>query len=165
MTDKKYELTGEPNAAGLRRIRALRDLPGVRAGDLGGWVASEANLSHGGAAWVYDGARVYGGARVSDGARVYDDAQVSKGRHIIVAGPLASADCTATLYRTITGHHLQVGCWDGTLPEFRSLIAGDEWPEARTEEQRALHRPELEAFAALCEARVASWGTDGGEGR
>lgn len=45
----KYELTGEVNDQGLRRIRALRDIPryGVKAGDLGGWVKNEDNLNLG----------------------------------------------------------------------------------------------------------------------
>ena len=75
----KYELTGERNAEGLYRIRALRDIPrhGVRAGDLGGWVAGEANLAQDGDCWVADDAQVFGGARVYGQARVYDDAQVS----------------------------------------------------------------------------------------
>ncbi|HGF4559044.1 TPA: hypothetical protein ACF360_004247, partial [Escherichia coli] len=52
----------------LYRIRALRDIPqrGVKAGDRGGWVAGEHNLSQD------DDACVYGNARVYDDAWVYD---------------------------------------------------------------------------------------------
>jgi hypothetical protein len=86
----KYELLEKDEETGLFRIRALRDIPeaGVKAGDLGGFVGSEGNLSQEGGAWVYRYARVsdcarvsgyaqvYGDARVSDVARVHGDAQV-----------------------------------------------------------------------------------------
>ena len=68
---KKYELTGETKEIGgvtLHRIRALVDIPGndVKAGDLGGWIEVERNLSQKGAAWVADEARVMGEALVMD---------------------------------------------------------------------------------------------------
>lgn len=56
---KKYELTDATkviNGVTLHRIRALIDIPvhGVKAGDLGGWIEAERNLSQKGAAWVAD---------------------------------------------------------------------------------------------------------------
>ena len=76
----KYELTDEryPSDSRLRRIRALRDIPrfGVAAGDVGGFVESEGNLSQGGDCWVYGSALVYGSARVCGSARVYGSARV-----------------------------------------------------------------------------------------
>jgi hypothetical protein len=53
----KYEMTDETrehDGRVLRRIRALRAIPqgNVMAGDLGGWIAGEANLSHVGECWV-----------------------------------------------------------------------------------------------------------------
>ncbi|HHW7265076.1 hypothetical protein JHX32_19210 [Escherichia coli] len=91
---KKYELLKDQtvffDGVTLYRIRALRDIPWrcVNAGDLGGYVESERNLSQGGNAWVYGDAKVSGDARVfgdaqvhdkaviSNNAQVYDDAQV-----------------------------------------------------------------------------------------
>ncbi|MBL6363775.1 hypothetical protein JNB48_19390 [Escherichia coli] len=91
---EKYELvkdlTMDVDGVTLYRIRALRDIPhhDVEAGDLGGWVEGEHNLSqHGdswvgdnakvsGAAWVFENAWVYGDAQVYDNARVFGDAQV-----------------------------------------------------------------------------------------
>jgi hypothetical protein len=78
---KKYELTAETKEIGgkiLHRIRALVDIPGndVKAGDLGGWIEVERNLSQKGAAWVADEARVMGEALVMDSARVTDTALV-----------------------------------------------------------------------------------------
>ena len=67
---KKYELTDETMVVGgitLHRIRALVAIAviGVAAGDLGGWIEREDNLSQvSGNAWVYGNARVYGDAQV-----------------------------------------------------------------------------------------------------
>lgn len=45
-------------------------------GEIGGWIESEANLSHEGDCWVSDDAKVYDAARVSDDAKVSGNAQV-----------------------------------------------------------------------------------------
>ena len=77
--DKKYELTNETRefqGRVLHRIRALKDFGGVRAGDLGGWVEKEDNLSQLGACWVYENALVCGKARVGGKAQVYGNAWV-----------------------------------------------------------------------------------------
>ena len=66
----------------LYRIRALKDFGDVKAGDLGGYIESERNLSQEGDCWVYDKAKVtdeakiYGNASVGDNAEVYDNTQV-----------------------------------------------------------------------------------------
>lgn len=47
--NKKYELideTQEWNGRILHRIRALADFGDVKAGELGGWIEKEENLSH-----------------------------------------------------------------------------------------------------------------------
>ena len=80
---KKYELTNETKtlAGGtvLHRIRTLRDIPrfGVKAGELGGFVEGENNLSQDGYAWVSGDARVFGNAKISGDAEVYGKAFVS----------------------------------------------------------------------------------------
>ncbi len=89
----KYEIT--PNyitifKLPLFRIRALRDIPsaGVKAGDLGGYIENEENLSQEGRCWiggeacvycksyVFGDAQVYGNAHVFDHAQIYGNAQV-----------------------------------------------------------------------------------------
>ena len=76
---KKYELTNETKtlAGGtvLHRIRALRDIPrsGVKAGELGGFVEGENNLSQDGDAWIFCNANVYGNAEVYDNSKVSGD--------------------------------------------------------------------------------------------
>ena len=67
---KKYEYTGEQkeiSGVTLHQIRAVRDFGGVHAGEIGGWIGSEKNLSHKNDAWVFGDARVYGRARVYGG--------------------------------------------------------------------------------------------------
>ena len=77
---KKYELikTDSIQHCGvtLYRIKALIDFSHVKAGQVGGYVENEENLSQEGNAWVYDNAHVYGKARVYGNACVYDDACV-----------------------------------------------------------------------------------------
>ena len=76
---KKYELTSESmNVFGktLYRIKALVSFADVNAGDLGGFIEKEQNLSHEGSAWVYGDAQVCGNAWVCGNARVYGDAWV-----------------------------------------------------------------------------------------
>lgn len=78
--EKKYELTDETIKVGchvLHRIRAVRDFGDVKAGDLGGWIESEGNLSHSGDCWVYGGSCVFENARVYGDAEVYNNAHVS----------------------------------------------------------------------------------------
>lgn len=85
---KKYELTDETKVIDdvtLHRIRALIDIPlhGVKAGDLGGWIEAERNLSQKGTAWVADeawvadNAWVFGNAWVADRARMFGEAWAS----------------------------------------------------------------------------------------
>ena len=69
--EKKYKLTEETKewcGRTLHRIEALKDFGDVKAGDKGGWIEKEENLSHQGDAWVY------GNAQVSGNAKVYDNA-------------------------------------------------------------------------------------------
>ena len=78
--DKKYEILLEDKIEYKRKtlykIRALRDFSNVKAGDIGGYIESEKNLSHHGSCWVYDNAWVYESSKVYDNARVYGNAEV-----------------------------------------------------------------------------------------
>jgi len=102
----KYELTDEINAGGLRRIRALRDIParGVRANDLGGWVAGEHSLSHDGYAWVFGNAQVFG----------------------VNACAARSDGYTFSVVATPTGPHICAGCRYLSLPNAR-----EHWTKTR----------------------------------
>ena len=83
---KKYELTAETKVVcgkTLHRIKALISFGCIEAGELGGWIEKEENLSHDGNAWVsgnaevYGNAKVYGNAEVCGNAEVYGNAWVS----------------------------------------------------------------------------------------
>lgn len=76
---KKYQLTNETkthNGKLLHRIESLRDFGDVEAGNLGGWVESENNLSHEGDCWVYDEAMVFDNARITENVRVKGTSRV-----------------------------------------------------------------------------------------
>jgi carbonic anhydrase/acetyltransferase-like protein (isoleucine patch superfamily) len=77
---KKYTLLrGDTIRRGgqkLYRIKAVKSFGSVKKGDLGGYIATEENLSQEGAAWVYGDAQVYGRAWVYGNAMVFGDAQV-----------------------------------------------------------------------------------------
>ena len=141
---KKYELTEETtNIFGktLHRIRATRDFSNVHAGDLGGFIEDERNLSHDENAWVGDEARVdgnalvygnawaYGEARVSGNALVSGDARVCgkalvKGtRDIYWISCIGSRDGTTTFFRNANnGISVSCGCFYGTIDEFAAAV-------------------------------------------
>ena len=82
---KKYEFTGETkvskaNEVGggkdgivLHQIRAIRDFGEVKAGDLGGWIESEQNLSHQFNSWVDANGEIYGNILLADNAYINCD--------------------------------------------------------------------------------------------
>ena len=56
---KKYEFTGEVKTwlgRTLHQIRAVVSFGETNAGEVGGWIEKEENLSHDGNAWVYGNA-------------------------------------------------------------------------------------------------------------
>ena len=72
LQDDKIEVSGRT----LYRIRALKDFKGAKAGDLGGYIEGESNLSQEDNCWVCGDAWVCGNARVYDNARVCGEAYV-----------------------------------------------------------------------------------------
>lgn len=86
MTNKKYKLGESKQFRGvyLSQIVALRDFADVKAGDVGGWIESERNLSHEGDCWIFNEAIVYELAMVSGNAKVFNEAIV--GGQIAVYG-------------------------------------------------------------------------------
>ena len=78
---KKYSFTGETlnwNGVILHRIKANIGIffYNIRAGDLGGWIESEENLSQYGDAWVGGEAKVYNSAHICGSVFVGEKAQV-----------------------------------------------------------------------------------------
>ena len=76
----KYELTEETKEVRgitVHRIKALKDFGDVKAGDFGGWIEAERNLSQHSECWVSGNAKVSGYAMVSGDAIVSGNAKVS----------------------------------------------------------------------------------------
>lgn len=77
---QKYKLNRDINLRigekTVYMIEALRDFGDVSAGDLGGFIESEDNLSHDGNCWVYHNAMVYSNGRVNQDAKIKDQARV-----------------------------------------------------------------------------------------
>lgn len=142
---KKFELTTEfiTNAFGkkLFRIKALVEFGDVKAGELGGYVEKEENVSQDGNAWVSGDARVYGNAWVHGNAKVFDNAEVSGDARVygnarvsgnawvygdadyaLVQGFGTEFRCT-TFYR---GKNKKImvncGCFHGDLEGFRKQV-------------------------------------------
>ena len=77
---KKYELLKdvhiEYEGHTLYRIRALKDFNNISAGDIGGYIEHEKNLSQYSKCWVYDEAKVYGNAHIFGNAKIFDNVNV-----------------------------------------------------------------------------------------
>ena len=118
--NNKYEFTGETleyEGKTLHRIRALRDFGDVKAGEVGGWVESEANLSHKNLAWISDN------ARVTDNARVSGNARVSATKDYCTCGPIGSRNDYTTVFRdSKLGVRVVCGCFSGSLDDFEKAV-------------------------------------------
>ena len=129
---KKYELTEETKVIGgktLFRIRALRSFGDIKAGDLGGFIENERNLSHEGNAWVSgdarveDNARVDGDAWVDGNAQVSGDGLINSNNDYLCEKGLGSHNRSASFFKCKDGHiHVLCGCFDGNLDEFENKV-------------------------------------------
>ena len=141
---KKYELTDDSitfMGRKLFRIRAIRSFSNVAAGDLGGYVEKEENLSHDGDAWIYNDARIFddarildyaricgkacvcGDARVCDNAWIFDDARISGDADYLYLKGLGSENRNTTFFKCEDGHiHVSCGCFSGNLAEFETKV-------------------------------------------
>jgi len=126
---KKFELTSEFNlnffGRKFFRIKALVNIEryGVKAGDLGGWVEKEDNLSQSGNAWVSGNAEVSGNAWVSGDAVVSGNAKVSGDADYAVIKGFGTVYRPTTFFRCHDGEvRVTCGCFYGTIDEFREQV-------------------------------------------
>ena len=124
---KKFKLTSEfiVDISGVKlfRIKALIEFGNVKAGDLGGYIEKEENLSHMGDAWVSDDARISGNAQVFGNARVFGYAWVSGDKDYAYAHGFGSCNRTTTFFRLKDGDvGVRCGCFYGTLAQFRDKV-------------------------------------------
>lgn len=101
-TMKKYKLTEETKeyyGITLYRIEALKNFGTVKAGDKGGFIRSEDNLSHDG------------------------DARVDGDADIMQIGPIGSRNDITTFFRDQeNGISVRCGCFCGTIDEFAEAV-------------------------------------------
>ena len=112
---KKFELTTDTKmflGKKLFRIKALISFGNVRAGDVGGYIEKEENLSQYGNAWVS------GDAEVSGNAWVYGNADYA------TASGFGSECRTTTFFKLKNSDEIGVrcGCFYGTLKEFKEKV-------------------------------------------
>ena len=104
----KYRLTDETKewcGRTLHRIEALKSFGDMSAGEKGGWIEKEENLSQEGSCWVYG------------------DARVKSCRDIFCITGLGSRYGTTTIYRNKDeGITVVCGCFLGTLEEFEAKV-------------------------------------------
>ena len=129
---KKFELTAESKinwfGRTLYRIKACIDFTTtsgdeVKAGDFGGYVEKEQNLSHDGKAWVWGKAEVWGNAKVCG------DASIFSTKHIFCVTPIGQYANSLTVFRT-KKRELKISFEFETyeVEEFRKAIH-DSWDE------------------------------------
>ena len=123
---KKYEFTGEVKVVygrTLRKIRAAIAFGYVKAGEDGGWIEKEENLSHEGNAWVCGNAKVWGDAKVWGNAWVWGNAEVCGNEHYLVVGAIGSRKDFTTFFRS---KNLEIcvtcGCFRGNIDEFAKKV-------------------------------------------
>lgn len=129
---RKYKLTEETISymgKTLYRIEAVRDFRDVKAGDRGGYIEKEDNLSHSGDCWVSGDAQVSGNAWVFDNAKVsgnawvFGDAEIGSDADYICLKGFGSKNRNTTMFRCKDGAVFVVcGCFGGTLDAFAAQV-------------------------------------------
>ena len=132
---QKYKITGETKevyGCTLHQIVCVTAFASVAAGEVGGYIEKEVNLSQDGNAWVSGNAKVFGDAEVSGDAEVCGDAEVSgdailrrgsteTATDYIVIGPQGSRRSFATLH--LPSNTVCTGCFVGDLNEFKVAVS------------------------------------------
>ena len=130
---KKFELCMDKSITifgkKLFKIKAIISFSSVKAGEYGGYIEKEENLSQSGDAWVSGDAQVYGDARVSGNAQVYGNAWVSGNARVsgnadyIQISPIGSRDDTVTFFKSKENTiFVNVGCFFGNIEKFKEKI-------------------------------------------
>ena len=139
---KKYKLTTETlQFAGrtLHRIKAVKDFDSIKAGEFGGWIENEKNLSQDDNAWIYGDAMVFDNAEVYDNAKVYGnaaikgDAKVHDAVDYIVFKNFWSSGRYFTW--TSSNNKWSVGCFYGTGEELIKKAYADSEKSGREYER------------------------------
>ena len=138
---QKYKFTGETKEVygrTLHQIVCVTAFASVAAGEVGGYIEKEVNLSQDGNAWVSGNAKVSGDANVSGNAKVFGDAEVfgnailrrgstETATDYIVIGPQGSRRSFATLH--LPSNTVCTGCFVGNLNEFKKAVYKNHNPD------------------------------------
>lgn len=140
----KYEFTGETKQCGsimLQRIRLLIDIPNIgKAGDVGGWIEKESNLSQNDNAMVSGNAEVYGNAWVFGNAEW------------LLIGPIGSRKAFTTFYNTKVGEiGVTCGCFVGNINAFAEQVE----KEHGDNEHGVAYRAAIELAKVLIKTRAS----------
>ncbi len=106
MEQKKYKLTDETmcfDGVTFHRIQAIKDFGNVTAGEFGGWVESERNLSQSSDCWIAMEAKAYGGTEISDSARLTRKA-IACGNSTICGNALVSDESVIRGFTYLCGN-------------------------------------------------------------
>lgn len=125
----KYRLTDDVIACEGRelfRIEAIRDFDGVSAGDRGGFIQKDANLSHQGNCWVHNDAKVFDDASVGQDANVFGYARIFESARIaddaVVAGDAQVFGHARIIDRASVSEHARV--YDSASIEDNARVTG-----------------------------------------
>ena len=132
---QKYKFTGETKEVygrTLHQIVCVTAFASVAAGEVGGYIEKEVNLSQDGNAWVSGNAKVSGDAKVFGDAEVFGNAILRRGStetatDYIVIGPQGSRRSFATLH--LPSNTVCTGCFVGNLNEFKKAVYKNHNPD------------------------------------
>ena len=145
MKNNKYRLISEDCKTNygrkLYRIEALKDFGVVEAGELGGYIESENNLSFDGEAWVCENAEVFDDARVCNNALISgntlvcgnatiygnailgDNVIIEKDTDWFTVGPIGSRNSFTTFaLNKDKSIYVFCGCFHGNIDEFEKAV-------------------------------------------
>ena len=114
---QKYKFTGETKevyGCTLHQIVCVTAFASVAAGEVGGYIEKDVNLSQDGNAWVCGNAEVCGNAILRRGS-------TETATDYIVIGPQGSRRSFATLH--LPSNTVCTGCFVGDLDEFKVAVS------------------------------------------
>ncbi len=120
---QKYKFTGETKevyGCTLHQIVCVTAFASVAAGEVGGYIEKEVNLSQDGNAWVFGNATVFGNAKVFGNA-ILRRGSTETATDYIVIGPQGSRRSFATLH--LPSNTVCTGCFVGDLNEFKVAVS------------------------------------------
>lgn len=145
MDNAKYRLTDDTiefSGNTLHRIEAVRDFGNVKAGERGGYIQTEDNLSHFGHCWIYDT------SIACENAVVMDDASVL-GHSIVRSNAMVGGSVMIRLETVVDGH----ARLSGRADTWSSLILD----RARVSGDAQIMGSKIKGHAAVCDrARVSN---------